>query len=365
MREPKQLDQHGYAAELEVERVVAGDPALAGQRLRIGWEELAPRRRPRFEEAGRILVALDPLPTWSLWRQRFPEGGAWAVAERGQAFLRDPDAATATHLARYLSLPGSERDGAPGVEALIALVAGAHPDVAGAALVRLRRAPGLAKRMSEAARAQLGAALRDATRPRELRAAALELVGARELEALRPVVAELAAPGSALEAPATAALAELDGGLALERVESLLRSADPALRVVGVRHARGTVAEGRLSSLIRTDPDPEVRKAAVRSIVAWRGEAALGDAEAALFDAEPSVRAVAAQAIGAVGEPAVPRLRGLLEGRGMPDAAAPIAALRFAGPAGMAALQEVAQSHPDEKVRAVARLALGQGADLH
>ena len=128
-RDPGQIDTHGYAARFEVERVLSGG-FTPGAQLRIGWEEMSPSRRPRFIDGGRVLLALEPLPGYSLWRSRFPGGKAHAVAQRGEAFLRDPDAPTLLRLSQYLSLPDAERQRAAGAAALAALVAESHPDLA-------------------------------------------------------------------------------------------------------------------------------------------------------------------------------------------------------------------------------------------
>jgi HEAT repeat protein len=207
--------------------------------------------------------------------------------------------------------------------------------------------------------------VRDPQRPMEIREGILTLVAERMLHKMRVVVAELALPGGPLEAAATATLAALDGSLPVERVKLLLASRDPALRSVGVRYARDTAAEGRLRSLVRVDPDPEVRIAALDALVEWRGLRAFGDVEPALFDADPAVRARAARAIGDLGAETVPRLQELVERGSHEDAVGPIAALRFSGAAGTLALREIAASHSDERVRTLARIALGQGLGRH
>ncbi|MEE8581319.1 MAG: HEAT repeat domain-containing protein, partial [Myxococcota bacterium] len=364
VRDPRQLDTHGYAAELEVERVLAG-AFQPGDQVRIGWEEMAPSRRPRFRDGGRVLIALEALPGYSLWRARFPDGRAHAVAFRGEAFLRDPDAKTVAHLQRFVALPEAERNEAAGVESLTAMVAEAHADVASSARDQLARVSNLSSKLGDRAVAWFKQGLRDAERPSELRESLLELIGRRKLSTLRSVVVELARPGAPLEAAATAALAELDGTLPLEKVNTLLASPRAALRVVGVKWARGSAAERRLTSLVRTDPDPAVRIAALETLVAWRGLLAYGDAEPALLDPEPAVRARAARAIGNLGPEIVPRLRSLLERSSRDEATGPIAALAFSGEAGQAALREVAAEHPDEQVRRLVALALGRNLDPH
>ena len=363
-RDPGQIDTHGYAVNFEVERVLSGR-FTPGTQLRIGWEEMSPSRRPRFIDGGRVLLALEPLPGYSLWRSRFPGGKAHAVAQRGEGFLRDPDAPTLLRLSQYLSLPDDQRQRAAGAAALAALVAESHPDLAMGALQRLNLMSGLNEKLASGGMVWLVQGVHDPQRPMEIREGILALVAERMLHKLRGVVAELALPGGPLEAAATAALAALDGSLPVERVKLLLASRDPALRSVGVRYARDTAAEGRLRSLVRVDPDPEVRIAALDALVEWRGLRAFGDVEPALFDADPAVRARAALAIGGLGAETVPRLQELVERGSHEDAVGPIAALRFSGAEGTLALREIAAGHSDERVRSLAKIALGQGLGRH
>ncbi len=363
VRRPVHVDLHGFGAELEIERTLAG-AAPGGVTQRIGWEELAPSRPARFADGDRILVALAPLPSASIWLQRFPvsTGSApvLAVAADGDAFLRAPDAETVARLERFLVLEAAARDGAPGAGALAGIVAGAQPVLATSAVARLDQIAGLDAKLETEAREQLQTAALDPNRPREVRVALLELFGRRRLIAFRPTLEQLAQPGSPLEADALAALGALDGGLSPEVAERLLTRGDPAVRVVAVRYVTGPKAEERVAGLVRSDPSPEVRAAATQAIVARRGAGAVQDALPALSDPDRSVRAAGAYALGAIGEPAVPALKQLALSRGPGDADAAIAALSLAGKPGIIALVEISKTHPSPKVRTLAEFALGK-----
>ncbi|RIK96123.1 MAG: hypothetical protein DCC71_22635, partial [Proteobacteria bacterium] len=138
------MDRHGHRATLAVERDLAEPgPRATPESVTIGWEELAEGRVPRFRAGERVLVALEKLPGHSIWRQRFPKRDALAVAGGGAAFLRDPDAATVDRLARYLAVAPAEREEAPGVEALAAIVAHATDALARGAVARLESIAGL------------------------------------------------------------------------------------------------------------------------------------------------------------------------------------------------------------------------------
>lgn len=356
---PGQVDLHGWTARLRVERVLAGE-LPSDPLLRIAWEELSRGRPARFRDGERILVALDPLPGASLWRQRFPAGDALAVAARGEAFLRAPDASSVDALAAFLALPPDQRPMAPGVTALAGLVSRAQPPLALAALAQLTRLPELDARISPPARDELAATLADPVRPKTLRQGLLRLVGARQLRSLRPAVERQAREGSLLRAEALAAISALDRGLDAGQIALLLESHDPAVRAVAVRNAPGTPSERRLDGLLREDPDPRVRAAVVESLLAAHGEAAIGPVSGALFDADAGVREAAVRGLAGLGAAAVPTLESLVERREAEEAKAPLAALALAGRRGREALGRIAASHPDERVRALARAMLGQ-----
>lgn len=357
-RAPVQLDAHGWTARLEVERVLAGEEIEPAAVLRIGWEELVRGRPPRIAAGERVLVALEPLPAKSLWHRRFPDGDALVIADAGSALLHAPDATSLALLERYLAF-GDEPEPAQETAALAALVARAKPPLAAGALARLDEIPGLTLQLDATSARTLAGALADPTRPPALRADLLELAGRRGLEALRPEVVALTSAGSGFEPRAWAARIALDGGLEPEQVTLLLGQPDPALRRLAVRHARGTSAERQVRQRIRGDADPVVRAEAVEAWLAWNGEGALGDVEPALFDPDPRVRGRAAIAVGRLGDAAVPRLRELVRSRPAGEALGPIAALRFAGHDGLAALREIAANDPDEQKRELARIGLG------
>jgi HEAT repeat protein len=359
---PVRVDLHGRAAELAVEEVVAG-PAEAGARLRIAWEELGadPGARLRFAGGDRLLVALVPMPSLSLWKARFPEGGVWVVAERGGAVLRAPAPESGALLAPYLALAPDEREGPPGAAALGRLVVEAETDLAAQALEQLHGLPEAGwETAGWAASEALGRALADGSRPASIRSGVLALAGGRRIQALRAAVVALAQPGSALEAEALDALGRLDGALPPAQVRALLARRGEPVRAVAVRYAGGALDVPALGDLVRRDADPAVRAEAVLRLVARGSEAAVAAAAPGLFDPENQVKAAAVRGLAGLGAVAVPTLHALAERHGVPEVAAPVAALGMAGPEGRAALEALIETHPDERVRELARLALGQ-----
>ncbi len=260
IRDPQRLDAHGWAAEIEIERVLAGE--IAARPQRIAWEERATSRPARFAQGDRVLLALEPLPPGSLWTHRFPKRGALAVAADGFAFLRSPDPRTLALLESYLALPTASRREPAGMAALARLAAGADPALAVSALERLAGVPGLSGRLDEEARDALIAALSDEQRPLGLREKVLDLAAGARLDALRPAVASLARPGAPLEAASLAALAAIDGGIPDARARELLARPEAEVRAVATRHG---ASPERLAALLRSDPSPRSSRTTARS----------------------------------------------------------------------------------------------------
>jgi hypothetical protein len=304
------------------------------------------------------------LPPSSLWRGRFPSANALAVADDGQAFLRDPDPATLEGMQRWAGTSPREREEAAGVAVLAALWAQAAPSVAEGALARLAEVPGLDAKLEGDAGASLAAGLADGSRPLPLRAAMAQLAGKRRLASLTPALEARTKRGDPLEASALDALGALSDGLPPDRVRDLLARPEPALRAVGARQARGALLDP-VKKLLKADPAPEVRAAAVVALLDQQGMAAFDVAAQCLLDSDSDVRAAGAKRIGALGAPAVPGLVTLINGQSMPEAAAFVGALALTGADGRAAVKTISETHHDPKVREVAKVALGQLNEEH
>lgn len=362
--QPRRLDAHGYTAQLRVESALSG-PLAPGAAPWIGWEELAASRAPRFAEGERVLLALEPLPGASLWAARIadPEqrSRTFGVAMRGDAFLRAPSAGSVDLLQHWLALAPADREAVAGVALLAEIAARGEPSLAEGAVDRLARHAALAEQLDADAALDLVAALLRTDLGPELAAKILELVARQRPPALRPPLEALASQEGLAPAVVFAALAALDGDIGPERGERLLAAKAPGHREVAARHASGPGATELLERLSRDDPAPEVRAAAVARLVAIAGASAEAPALAALRDAEPSVRGAAARALGSLGATAVPGLRRVVEA-GDPDAArAAVVALHLTGaPEATVALEEIAETHRDGSIRALAEVALGR-----
>ncbi len=362
VRETQRLDPRGYAAVLEVDRVLAG-ALVPGARQRIAWQEASTTRPPRFADGERILVALEPLPTGSLWRQRFPEGDALAVGAGGQAALKAPDGVTIESLSAYLALDATARASSAGTAALLDLVARGAPVLADAALVKVGEQANLDRQLDAPARAAFARLVSDPKRPLALRVAALQMAGERRLLALRPDIVPLAQAGSPLEAPAWNALARMDGGLAAQTALDLLGSERPELRSLALRFGGDAISDEELTQRCADDPAGAVRVAAAETLLARRGATALETALPLLFDRDLDVAREAALVIAGLGPAAVPRLGELLSSRPYDEISelGPTAlALSQAGPSGIETLNTIAAGSDDPKRRKLAELALGR-----
>ncbi len=362
---PTRLDQHGWRATLLVERTLHGDQQ-PGQTLVIAWEELGTKRPARFADGARVVLALEPLPPGSLWRQRFPKRDALAVAARGEAFLREPDADTLEPLSAWLGAGPEAREDARGVAALAALAARGEPRVATSALRRLDAVPDLADRVppSDTAAKDLAQLFADGARPLDLRRGAFDLAGRRKLAALQPAIEALASRPSEVQGAAVDALGQLRGGFPPERGVELLRSPDPAVRAAVVRRAGDGVSNATLRVLFASDPAPTVRAAAATTLAAREGPAANDVLIVALRETNSLIRGAAMHGLAAQGAAAVPALRAEIwesEPTAEPGRlAGAVLTLALTGSDGMAELQRIVHEHPSQAIQRLATLALGR-----
>lgn len=363
VHEPLALDDVAWLADLEVEKTLRGDPQ-PGSRLAIAWEELARDRPRRFDDGGRIVVALEPVPSWSIWRKRLEGREAWGVARRGDAFLRDPSGDTVESLSGLLALPEAARAAAPGVAALVGVATRAQPPVAASALEILDATADLASKIGPDSLTALADQIDDTARPAPLRVQTAQLAGRQKLSALRDALVRAGAPESPIAAAALDAQATIDGGLPAAEVASLLARPEPDVRAVALRHAPADLEPDPAVALLTDDPSPEVRCEAARALAKRRGIGAYDLLEKALTsDPDPTVRGTAASVLGGLGSEAASRLAAHVRGRDLDGSREALVALAEAGPPGRAELERIAAGHDDPKVRGFARFLLGRPSE--
>jgi HEAT repeat protein len=361
IEERSALDSRGWRATLAVESGLVGG-AEPGQRVVIAWEELASSRPPRFANGDRVLLALEPLVAGSLWRKRFPDpkqlSSVHGVAQRGAAFLRVPAAGSVSILQHYLLLPADLRAGPPGQRHLVALAADAQRPLALSAARRLANLTSGATLGAEEATLVLRALAR-ADSDAELATSLLTWIERRQPVGIVPSLdAALAAQAGA---PATFVRARglLGEGLSGEREGALLASQSPALRAAAASVA-GPAAAPRLAELLRRDPAPEVRLAALKRLARLEGPAALEPLLDAFDDADAAVRNDAALHVAAFGPEAVPRLQDAARWPWPASQSAVLGLSQSNTEQSRVALAKLAEEHPDERVRTLAAVALGR-----
>ena len=363
----ERLDTHGYAAHLSLEATVGNSPERidASQPVRIAWEELSRGRPPRFAPGDRILVCLEPLASASIWARRLPDAATRArtagIAMNGDAFLREPGLGTLDVLHHYLSLARWERDSARSADQLSRLAAAAQPALAISATRQLASIENLPAKLTPRTASRLTRALGRQDLPGDF----AELWG--------PTLSQ--ARGSLLEAALLDALRGKDAspqlfealasvaGLSEAQASFLQEHANARYRLV---LARTSGDPGRLRDLARSDSDASVRGAALARLIQLEGAQALNDALLSLADSDPQVRALAAREAGGLGEAAVSGLESVAYGRFEPCAgsleapSSALAGLSRAGAPGRKSLAKIASDHPQEALRQLARIALGE-----
>lgn len=358
---PRALDGEAYVAMARVEQTLTGQ---THERVEVVWEERARQRPVRFAAGDRVLLALEPLPGHSIWRQRIPDAEQRArslyVAQEGAAFARAPSAGALLELEHYLRLPPDLRERATGVGYLAALAEGAEPPIAISALERLSAVSGLDVQLDYAASANLVRTLLRDDEDGAVRERALALVGSGPLRALRPLLIVLAAREPLAPAAIFEALGRIDGALPSEQALRLLASGEAPERRAGARYASGAAVQ-RLPTVLRSDPVAAVRGAAATRWLEVEGVGGADRASPALRDSDAQVRNDTVMALGRLGPDAVPVLRAAIETAPPDVARSAVAALTVAGgPASKTALREIADTHPDEGVRMLAGAAIGR-----
>ncbi len=351
------LGPTGRVASLTVERSLRGESRPL--RLEVVREELAPSLPDRLQPGRRMLLALEPLPTASIWKRRLPEAerraAAHHIAGRGSGTLLRPRAYTLDRLEHWLALTPEARSGDAGAIILAQLVPVADPRLALECVASLDT-PALESRLSPALQERVLAGL-DREEHGIARALALVLERRRP-SGLAPVLeARVAERG----VDATASLLYAAGALGAA-APSFAADAKlgPEQRRALTRWRSGPGAADALARSLQRSEDPQVRAAAVERYLELRGVEGLEEALRSLEDPEPSVRAAGSRAIATLGPDAVVPLFEYA-GRGSGDAArAAVATLSRMGLKAHLALARLADEHADEDVRMLARMAVGR-----
>lgn len=155
-----------------------------------------------------------------------------------------------------------------------------------------------------------------------------------------------------------------------EQLLAWSRSEDPALRLAAVRGLAtlsSRAAEARIAEVVRTDPSSEVRIAAVTALGTSHDPNAVAVLKTALLGDDKGVIVAAGDALGRLRSPeAVRALEDALRNGSFEAEASAAFALKQTGrPEAETILREQRETHPDERVRRVIKLALGEHIEEH
>jgi hypothetical protein len=357
--ETRALGPTGRIGTIEVDRRLAPKDART-RSLEVVWEELAPSRPDRFARGRRVLLALEPLPTASIWKRRMPDPELRArvhhlMGQHGQAYLLRPRAHTLDRLEHWLALAPDARRGDAGQVILAQIVPVADPRLALECVAALD-APALEQPLSPALTASILAAL-------EREESGIARALAQVLERRQPpeLGPKLEARVAARGADASASLLYAAGALGAKVPPLPEESAlGPEQRRALTRWRSGPDAAEDLERSMRGASDPLVRAAAVERYVELQGLAGLPAALRVFDDPEPSVRAAASRAIAALGPDAVVPLLEFARRESGDPARATLATLSAMGEKAHLALIRLADEHEDEDIRTLAGLAVGR-----
>lgn len=362
------IDRNGYRARARVEHALSG-PFAPGARIEIAWEELAMARSPRFRRGERVLVALAPLPTTTLWFNRFPPqlrtSHTLAVAASGEAFAEPLEREDLEGLTSYARLSATELQSLAAARALARLLRARNEQLALAALELIAGDWSRPYWQDAVWVESCREALLSTSTQVEVRKALIRWVAETGNPALTSALEELTQRDPALAPEAYLALEELGRPIPSFLFDQWISSGDVEVRLAAVRTQCGEERTDKLRALARNDPAPRVRTAALERLRECEGEKALPILVPSLADPDPGVRLAAAAQLSAVGPKASPAIESFaLAGRGEGPLAA-VAALEGMGAAGRPSLERIAREHRDPAVRTLAELALGKPRREH
>jgi len=365
------LAHAGHAAVLVVERVLRAEEELKlGDRVELAWEESSHKLAPRLQPQDRLVVAVGPRPSASIWKQRVSDParreGLRALAASGDGYILRPSSEGLAALEHYLALTQAAREGDAGAVYLARLAASMPARLALEALERLQVGPTQTSELTPAgAEALLATLLR--TDADEVVVRTVALVDVARPKALGPLLKrQIEASGENVPIPLIAAQAALKGGLSASLFAELSKSTSEAERLAAAQWAAGPKAKTQLRRHLSTDRSPAVREAALRRLVSLEGAEASDHLILSLGDGAPNVRRVAVESLASFGPPVLPELRRAIN-RGSSDAGlGAVAAMSLIpGQAARNELEDLAENHNDPAIRAMAGVALQRPLDDH
>jgi HEAT repeat protein len=349
------------------ERVLKGTVPASGT-LPLVQERLFDKTKPILTDGARSLVFAIPLPRYTLYREILPEGSYLQWTERldtapDLASLADPKLLPA--LERYLTLGDDQEARA---RFLGELAASPIPRLREGALAAIEKDDELAPLLDAAALQPVASFLDDERVPLTYRADTLVRLGRLQAAGIGPLAEAAAARGGPLLPAALDALVSIGKPPPVDQLIAYSRAQDEALRLVAVR-GLATVGDeaayDRVAAIIAEDPSVDVRIAALRALGRARGPRVVAILEKALPAGDQRQAAAAADALARERSPeAITVLeQALLDGSPEVRTAAAFALKTSGTDQGYKFLVHQRDTHPNDEVRRICKLALGD--DLH
>ena len=254
VKESKPVDHYGRSALVAIEQVLHG-PLQANTTTLVAWEEFN-NQQSRLATGDRVLLALDAMPSYSLWKKRFPQEQPLVIAAKGYAITKKPDTKTIQSLQNLFKRPMPLQQDLADIKALLQVSNLAQGNIALAAFEHLRT-----KKLPAKAEATLAddfkSLIRNEERPLPLRVNVFELIAEQRWQSFAPLAEQYRSPqANPLEVAARSCLATLKGGISEKELAALLIREQAPLRILALTHSKNTRYESRVESLVKSDPSP-------------------------------------------------------------------------------------------------------------
>ena len=241
-----------------------------------------------------------------------------------------------------------------------------HAAIVADGVAGLGKIADLATTLNAEERQRLETALGRADLPVWLRVGLVNTIGERGLKALIPALRTLPDLTLELQRAVWSALTRLGAAPTEKDLSPALSSSDPALRAAAVQAllaGTGDAALARVSQLALTDPDHEVRRAALDALGEARLPAALPSLEQAFASPEADLRQAAGRAIFTIGgQPAADSLvRLAFEGQPEAQHYAVLLLLLSGTPHDDPRIERIRATHPSPEIRRL----VDEGIEFH
>jgi HEAT repeat protein len=344
--------------------------AVRGTPLELVQERVFGTEKPYFATGSEVLVFAVPLPPYSYYRESLPPGSylRWTDPKDSAgdiATLADPAVGEAVQ--RYLAVA---KDRAASARQLTGLLASPVAQLRADALTTIADRPQLGATLDAAALEPVRLVLADEHVPVAERGAIIVTLARAGARGIIPIAEDMAAKRGPLQAPALDALVLMGHAPREEQLLAASHGEDPALRIAAVRglaRSSSRAAFERVAEIVRGDPVPEVRKAALTALGSAHDPRAVGILADAMRSSDKGEVLAAGESLGRIASPEAIRALGVVlrEGSFDAEAAAAFALNQTNKPEAYAILRDQRELHPDPQVRRLIKLALGEHLEEH